>query len=471
MSDFYYATKREAEPFREEICDIIGNVYDYVSRNYFNFDYDFSGATSVNMVSYDNNGDRRFLFDMDIEVDDPDEEYTPSDIIRIFEDALIKSMSMSVCRRTVSLDMLECRRTVGFNMFGSPEGIRLVFFGGKFVCHLYFVFTCSKGRQQYIKCDDTQRNYEWVYRDNKYNNISKEIKWLKDKDNALWNDFRNYYLYKMNDNYINDIEHIGGFISIRNIEYITPKTLFMEAVHEFALENGINKKENNSKKQNPQHEFKYVTRKEARPARTKLEKLICQLHNDKDLKKYFTFEHKYVGSSKRNMITKDIKGNNGYDFDVDIIPNISQEQYTPKEIKKLVIKALDKYTKEYGFSYSKDSKSVITIKSIDHKNSEVIYSCDFAIVRIDNTGKKQFIMHDKTSGKYEWKYRGGGYNGISEKYDWIKERKLIQELRDFYLELKNKNLCEDKRSRSIFVESVNVICNRNGYKNSNKYRR
>jgi len=374
----------------------------------------------------------------------------PSDIIRIFHDALSR-----------------CSRRFGFNIFGSSEGIKLISFGRKFVCHLYFVFNCSgksKGRQQYIKYDDTLRNFEWVYRNNKYNNISKEIKWIK--DNILWNDFRNYYLFKMDNNYIEDIVAIGGLMYRRNIEdYITPKTLFMEAVHEFALENGINKKENNSKKQNPQHEFKYVTHKEARPARTKLEKLICQLHNDKDLKKYFTFEHKYVGSSKRNMITKDIKGNNGYDFDVDIIPNISQKQYTPKEIKKMVIKALDKYTKEYGFSYSKDSKSVITIKSIDHKNSEVIYSCDFAIVRIDNTGKKQFIMHDKTSGKYEWKYRGGGYNGISEKYDWIKKRKLVQELQDFYLELKNKNLCEDKRSRSIFVESVNVICNRNGYKN------
>ena len=41
---------------------------------------------------------------------------------------------------------------------------------------------------------------------------------------------------------------------VKALEYMSNKTPYINV-----CENGINKKENNSKKQNPQHEFKYVT--------------------------------------------------------------------------------------------------------------------------------------------------------------------------------------------------------------------
>ena len=102
----------------------------------------------------------------------------------------------------------------------------------------------------------------------------------------------------------------------------------------------------------------------------------------------------------------------------------------------------------------------------DRSNNKIKYSCDFAIVRMDENNVKQFIRcnKDKTPHTYTWEYRGGGLDNVSEMYEWIKKNNLTNDLKKLYLKMKNENYCETKHSRSIFAESVNIICDRNGYK-------
>ena len=65
-------------------------------------------------------------------------------------------------------------------------------------------------------------------------------------------------------------------------------------------------------------EFEYVSRKEAAPHKENLINLVKAVQ--KEVKPYFTFRFDFIGSSSRNMITREVNGNIGYDFDLNIEP-------------------------------------------------------------------------------------------------------------------------------------------------------
>ena len=80
--------------------------------------------------------------------------------------------------------------------------------------------------------------------------------------------------------------------------------------------------------------YEYVKKSEYMPVKKELIKLINLVQDD--LRKKFTFRFDFIGSSSRNMITCDFSTNEGYDFDVNIEVNDSDERYSAKELKKLL---------------------------------------------------------------------------------------------------------------------------------------
>ncbi len=50
MSDFKYVTKKEYQPVKNELIELINLVQDEV-REYFTFRYDFIGSASRNMIT------------------------------------------------------------------------------------------------------------------------------------------------------------------------------------------------------------------------------------------------------------------------------------------------------------------------------------------------------------------------------------------------------------------------------------
>lgn len=209
------------------------------------------------------------------------------------------------------------------------------------------------------------------------------------------------------------------------------------------------------------HNFTYVSKKEAAPYKGEIIELIKTVQ--KEVKKHFTFRFDFIGSSSRNMITREKNGNIGYDFDVNIEPNDPDENYNAAEIRTIIFNALHKHMKKFGYSKIENSTSVITIKAIDRKNRRIERSCDFAIVfRCDN-GQKQYIKYNKRTDTYVWEYRDNNYN-IDDKLKWISSNKLTLELRNRYLYYKNRNNAPEKHSRTIFAEAVNDLCNKKGYR-------
>ena len=208
-------------------------------------------------------------------------------------------------------------------------------------------------------------------------------------------------------------------------------------------------------------DFRYVTRDEARDVRMDLIYLIRDVGNY--VRDYFTFQFNFIGSSARNMITYDADSNIGYDFDVNIYVNDPDEEYSPEEIRTKIFEALQAVAPNYGYQKIENSTSVITIKMVDYYNSRICHSCDFAVVYDCEDGQQQYIRLNKVTNQYQWVYRGKGYEGQTKKIEWLKQKGLWNEVRDYYLYKKDSNSNPDKHSRAIFAETINEMCKKHGY--------
>lgn len=210
------------------------------------------------------------------------------------------------------------------------------------------------------------------------------------------------------------------------------------------------------------HDFRYVTKKQAQPIKDELYQILYMVQDL--VRDNFTFSFTPIGSSSRNMITCDAKSNIGFDFDINIEVNDDNEDFEPKEIRTIIRTAIDRVAPRYGYKKCEDSTRVLTIKKVDTSHSRIIHSCDFAIVYNCGDGRQQYIRFNKDNNYYFWEYQGKGFVGLEKKMDWLKRENLWGELQDYYIYKKNCNDNPDKHSRSIFAESINEMCQKNGYR-------
>ena len=210
------------------------------------------------------------------------------------------------------------------------------------------------------------------------------------------------------------------------------------------------------------HDFRYVTKKQAQPIKDELYQILYMVQDL--VRDNFTFSFTPIGSSSRNMITCDAKSNIGFDFDINIEVNDDNEDFEPKEIRTIIRTAIDRVAPRYGYKNCEDSTRVLTIKKVDTSHSRIIHSCDLAIVYNCGDGRQQYIRFNKDNNYYFWEYQGKGFVGLEKKMDWLKRENLWGELQDYYIYKKNCNDNPDKHSRSIFAESINEMCQKNGYR-------
>lgn len=210
------------------------------------------------------------------------------------------------------------------------------------------------------------------------------------------------------------------------------------------------------------HDFRYVTKKQAQPIKDELYQILYMVQDL--VRDNFTFSFTPIGSSSRNMITCDAKSNIGFDFDINIEVNDDNEDFEPKEIRTIIRTAIDRVAPRYRYKSCEDSTRVLTIKKVDTSHSRIIHSCDFAIVHNCTDGRQQYIRFNKDNNYYYWEYQGKGFVGLEKKMDWLKRENLWGELQDYYIYKKNCNDNPDKHSRSIFAESINEMCQKNGYR-------
>ena len=215
------------------------------------------------------------------------------------------------------------------------------------------------------------------------------------------------------------------------------------------------------------YHFTYVSKHdpEVQKRHTELCTLIREVQNQ--VRKKFTFQYKFIGSYSRNMITWDSKSNIGYDFDVNIEPNLEEIDCSPKEIMSALQNALNKSAPKFGFDPPEASTSVLTIKVKDKKHSRILFSCDFAVVDNyeddDGNERQEYIRFNKKQNAYQWCERGEGYYMLPEKIKWLKENDLWGEMRELYIVNKNDVRNKSLHSRTVFANTVHQVCQKNGF--------
>lgn len=204
------------------------------------------------------------------------------------------------------------------------------------------------------------------------------------------------------------------------------------------------------------YNYNFVSSRESK----EVKKLWIELmHDVQDLvRDKFTLRFDFIGSSIRNMITCDYSQNIGYDHDVNITVNDPNESFSPQEIKTILIDAFKKRVSYFEFDSVENSTRVITVKKIDSFQSRIIHSCDFAIVHHD-----QYIRYNKTQNTYTWEFQPKSYLQLKEKEVFCKQKKVWNEVREHYLHKKNTNSDIYKKSRSIYVETINEIAQKYGF--------
>ena len=210
-----------------------------------------------------------------------------------------------------------------------------------------------------------------------------------------------------------------------------------------------------------EHDFCYVTKAEYGPVKAELEELIhCVQDYIRD--DYFTFSFTYVGSTHRRMITRDRNSNIGYDFDVNIHVNDEDENFSAAKIRHILINAFNRFVRLYDYDFCEDSTRVITIKKKNYITSKILHSCDFAIVYDCNDGRQQYIHFNKEQNAYCWEYLPLSDDEIEERADWLKNPKHNHwdEVKNLYIDKKNRNTDKSVKSRSIYRQTVNELYQR-----------
>ena len=201
------------------------------------------------------------------------------------------------------------------------------------------------------------------------------------------------------------------------------------------------------------HDFQYVSKSEYQPLKNHIIELLHEVQDE--VRDQFTFRFDFIGSTKRNMITRDMKSPIGFDFDVNIEVNDDDEEYSATDIRNILRPIITRVSWKYGFNKCEDSTRVITIKMTNPWRSTIEHSCDFAVVY-----GKQYIRFNKKTQQYYWAQQSKGYPNLEDKADTLKNNGYWDEVREVYIDKKNYNTDPDKHSRSIYTETINEVYKR-----------
>lgn len=214
------------------------------------------------------------------------------------------------------------------------------------------------------------------------------------------------------------------------------------------------------------HSFKYVSKNDPHLKAVYNDAINLIKEVQKEVRSELTFQFKVVGSYARNMVTYDANSNIGYDLDFNLIINDDQEQYSAKQIKNTLQRAMNVVAKRHGYDYPEDSTRVLTLKCKDRKHSKILHSIDFALIKeyVDEDGDVQrvCIQFDKRKSRYIWCEQPNGEYDLPERIKLLKEEALWGELRKYYLEKKNKNENPNLHSRQLLSMAVNELLQKNG---------
>ncbi len=212
MHNFRYVRRKEAQPIKDELYQILYEVQNLV-RDKFTFSFKPIGSSSRNMITYDAKSNIGFDFDINIEVNDDDENFEPKEIrttIRNAIDRVAPRYGYKYCEDSTRVLTIKKVNTFTSRIIHS--------------CDFAIVYNCNGGRQQYIRFNKENNYYSWEYQGKGFIDLDKKIDWLKNK--KLWKKLQDYYIEKKNSNE-NPDKH--------------SRSIFAESINEMCQKNSYHK--------------------------------------------------------------------------------------------------------------------------------------------------------------------------------------------------------------------------------------
>lgn len=169
MHDFRYVSRKEAQPIKDEMYQIVYEVQNLVRDN-FTFNFTLIGSSSRNMITYDAKSNIGFDFDINIEVNDDDENFEPKEIRTIIRNAIDRvapRYGYKYCEDSTRVLTVKKVNIITSRIIHS--------------CDFAIVYNCTDGRQQYIRFNKDNNNYSWEYQGKGFGDLDNKIDWLKRK--------------------------------------------------------------------------------------------------------------------------------------------------------------------------------------------------------------------------------------------------------------------------------------------------
>ena len=205
--------------------------------------------------------------------------------------------------------------------------------------------------------------------------------------------------------------------------------------------------------------FAYVKKKEC--SSFKKEIGIVVKHIQKATNPFFTSSFEFVGPESRHMITKQLGGRIGYEFEINITIE-KLEQCSMDDIGSIFEEVfLKQQGKPFTFEFVEDRRSTFTIMIRYKKDMlrRLFHYIKFTLIKCDvgEEGRIQrsYIYHNHDTNTFEWIIKKKRRYSLAERMVILGRTGFWGEVRKRYL--KNKRFLANKHLRfeSVLAQAVN----------------
>ena len=190
MYHYEYASRKARKPIRDNIIELLKLVQKDLKRD-FTFQYKFEGSDPLNLVTYDPKTKTGFDFDLNVEPNDEDENYSAEEL----KTMLIKSLNKFGSK--FGFDFCENSSRVITIKVKDKKHSKILYSCDIAIVHNYYDEN-NCWHQEVIYFNKEQNSYYWQEQPRPYYDFYDRAEALK--ENGCWQDVRGLYLEKKNNN-------------------------------------------------------------------------------------------------------------------------------------------------------------------------------------------------------------------------------------------------------------------------------
>lgn len=190
MYNFKYVNTKQLSHVKKELMQIIHSVQNEVRQD-FTFQFYFVGSVKRNMVTYDIKSNRGFDFDVNLQVNNDECRFSAEEIktkIRLALNKVIHHYGYDNTEDSTRVLTIKVKDRENSKILHSCD----------FAIVNDYIDDEGNERQEYIHFNKKQKSYSWNEQPQGFYLLDEKVEWIKNC--GYWQDVRDLYLYKKNNN-------------------------------------------------------------------------------------------------------------------------------------------------------------------------------------------------------------------------------------------------------------------------------